>query len=253
MNSDFIERHKHLILIQDIKLRQKSNSNLIDKEIKDMEYADTHGFFDNNTLDFVFSLVKFLKPKVCVVIGSGCGLIPRIIREAQLASTIGKTYLIDLGDTMGSMPDLIHNKTSLFQQLYPEIIIYKNYSYPQGLEFIKKMENQIDVLWIDGDHSFEGSKNDFVHYKDIVSEHGLIFMHDSAPNGLNTQQPDWCGVHKTIEFIKNEYYKDFEILNFVKEINFNPGNGLAIIKKNKKIMVTQKLQKITTTYARSKR
>ena len=98
-----IERHKDLILIKNIKLRQISKSKLIDMELKDMSYSFSHGVGKNNTLDSIFSLVKLIKSKVCVVIGTGCGLIPRIIREAQLASSTSdsKTYLIDLGENIG--------------------------------------------------------------------------------------------------------------------------------------------------------
>ena len=231
-----IERHKGLFLIQNVKLRQIAKDNLIDLELKDMIYASGHGVGKNNTLDSIFSLVKLIKPKVSLVIGSGCGLIPRIIREAQIDSNINhsKTYLIDLGENMGAQPHLIHNKESLFRKLYPEIIVYNSYSYPDGLEFIKSKETGIDILWIDGDHTHEGSKKDFVFFSEFINDNGLIFMHDTAPNGINNKQPDWCGVNKTIDFIKESYKDKYELLNFTKIGDFEPGAGFAIIKKNLK-------------------
>ena len=41
-------------------------------------------------------------------------------------------------------------------------------------------ENQLDVLFIDGDHSFEGVKQDFVNYSPFVRPDGLIVFHDIA-------------------------------------------------------------------------
>ncbi len=37
---------------------------------------------------------------------------------------------------------------------------------------------EIDFLFIDGDHSYEGVKEDFEMYKDLVSEDGIIAFHD---------------------------------------------------------------------------
>lgn len=229
-----IERSVEKNLIQNIKCRMISESNLIDKSLANLEYISGHGYFKNNTLDTIFSLVKMIKPDVCVVIGSGSGVIPRIIREAQIssgASHNSKTYLIDLGESMGAMPNLIHNKESLFCKLYPEIIISKCHSYPQGFNFIKQSESKIDILWIDGDHSHNGSLTDFIHYSNLLTDKGIIFMHDTSPNGIGNKQPSWCGVNKTIEVINDKYNKKFEILNFAKINNFNPGSGFAIIKK----------------------
>jgi cephalosporin hydroxylase len=39
-------------------------------------------------------------------------------------------------------------------------------------------ENGIDVLFLDGDHTYEGVKSDFEQYKQIVSEDGMIGFHD---------------------------------------------------------------------------
>lgn len=210
------------------------NNILIDTPIEELAYAESHGVFGSNTLPIIFELARFIKPKVCVIIGTGDGLIPRVIREAQIKSQVpdSKTYLIDLGETMGAMPNKIHNIESLFRKLYPEIIVFKGYSTPNGFNFISKLESKIDLLWIDGDHSHVGSLNDFTYFSKLISENGLIFFHDTAPNGAGKIQPSWCGVDKTIEYIK-ENYKNFECINFTKTNWLDLGAGFAIVKKIK--------------------
>ena len=205
---------------------------LKDTSIDNLAYAKSHGVSDSNTLPIIFELTKFIKPKVCVIIGTGDGLIPRVIREAQVKSLVkdSKTYLIDLGKNMGAMPQKIHNTESVFRKLYPEIIVFKGYSTPDGFNFISNLEKEIDLLWIDGDHSHIGSLSDFNYYSNLLSENGLIFFHDSAPNGFGKIQPSWCGVDKTIEYIK-ENYKNFECINFTKTSWLNLGSGFAIFKK----------------------
>lgn len=37
---------------------------------------------------------------------------------------------------------------------------------------------KLDLLFIDGDHSYEGVKSDFENYKGLVSEGGMIIFHD---------------------------------------------------------------------------
>ena len=43
--------------------------------------------------------------------------------------------------------------------------------------------NKIDVLFIDGDHSYEGVKKDFLNYSDFVRSNGLIILDDFNING----------------------------------------------------------------------
>ena len=40
----------------------------------------------------------------------------------------------------------------------------------------------IDVLFIDGDHSYDGAKKDFLLYRQFVREGGLIALHDIVPD-----------------------------------------------------------------------
>ena len=41
---------------------------------------------------------------------------------------------------------------------------------------------QLDVLFIDGDHSYDGVKADFLGYRHLVREGGLILFHDIVPD-----------------------------------------------------------------------
>ena len=43
---------------------------------------------------------------------------------------------------------------------------------------------QLDVLFIDGDHSYRGVRDDFLQYRHFVREGGLIAFHDIAPDHL---------------------------------------------------------------------
>lgn len=205
-----------------------------DASLADLYYASSHGIGADSTIPVIFELVRFVKPEICVIIGSGDGLIPRVVREAQIASgkVSGRTYLIDRGETMGAMPHRIHDPKSVFRTFYPEILVMKMCSVPQGIDDLRQRERKIDILWIDGDHSYEGSLQDFTNYSPLLSDEGLIFMHDTAPNGFgSTAQPRWCGVHETIRVIKTHYHDTFEMLNFPPTQQLRLGTGFAIIKK----------------------
>jgi predicted O-methyltransferase YrrM len=48
---------------------------------------------------------------------------------------------------------------------------------------------QVDVLFIDGDHTYEGVKRDFEMYRSIVRKGGLIAFHDIVPANPNGPTP----------------------------------------------------------------
>lgn len=216
-------------------LRSVNKTN--DLLLHEIEYAWSHGVTSdtNSTLGLVYEFVKLHKPHKCVVIGSGSGLVPRVLREAQINSECehGKTHLIDFGATYGAIPEEIHNPQSIFRKMYPEISVFKGKSCPDGFENWKQIcgneSTSIDILWIDGDHSEKGSLLDFQTFAPLVSENGLIFMHDTAPNGYGKHVPSWCGVHRTLDFIKKDL--SYEVLNLVSTEKHCWGAGLAIIKR----------------------
>jgi predicted O-methyltransferase YrrM len=72
---------------------------------------------------------------------------------------------------------------------------------------------KIDLLFIDGDHSYEGVKQDFLQYKHLVAENGLIAFHDIVPDlsarlgiKLGVKSVNWAGGVPTFwQEIKPQY------------------------------------------------
>jgi predicted O-methyltransferase YrrM len=62
------------------------------------------------------------------------------------------------------------------------------------------MNDQIDLLFIDADHSYDAVKKDFELYAPLVSDGGLIVLHDVV-------NPRWVdnGVAKFWQEINEEY------------------------------------------------
>lgn len=71
---------------------------------------------------------------------------------------------------------------------------------------IEKIIPKADILFIDGDHSYEGSLQDYKMYSRLVKPNGLIGFHDIVDS--NDHRIQGCGVHKTWQDVKKEAKKD---------------------------------------------
>jgi len=133
-----------------------------------------------------------MRAKVCVCIGSGSGFIPRIMTQARIDlhnqgifegngdynwGDIGTTYLIDACNGIGGPNDLDNEESFFRKTFYPRFI--KSTSVDAYYNFFVKQDIQIDFLFIDGDHSYEGVKIDFDLYSNILSDRGIIAIHDT--------------------------------------------------------------------------
>jgi predicted O-methyltransferase YrrM len=65
----------------------------------------------------------------------------------------------------------------------------------------------VDLLMIDGDHSYEGVKTDFELYSPLVADGGLVVLHDILPNEVS---PD-CHVDRLWRELRARY----EVTEFV--------------------------------------
>jgi len=93
--------------------------------------------------------------------------------------------------------------------------ICKNYTYigansHDETTFNSVKELNLDVLYIDGDHSYEGAKQDFKVYKELMKEGGVIILHDIKKTPLHIQLG--CRVDILWEEIKEQYPNTDEIM-----------------------------------------
>jgi len=192
-------------------------------------YRWTHGATDVHLGDglLVYSIIQHMRAKNCVCIGSGGGFIPRLMTKARLDlheqeifegnkdynwGDIGATYLVDACNGVGGVNDL-EDENSFFRFMYAPRFIketsenaYYNFFVPQNIK--------IDLLFIDGDHSYEGVKLDFELYSKLVSPKGVIIIHDT-----DAQYEDSLIIS---EDTKTTHHRFDGPSKFIKELDKNP-------------------------------
>ena len=223
----------------------------------DIPFRWTHGATVKHMGDglLVYSIIQHMRAKVCVCIGSGGGFIPRIMTQARMDlweqqifegnndknwGDIGTTYVVDACNGVGGKSD-IEDESSLFRSAFHPRFI-KETSEKAYYDFFVKQDIKIDVLFIDGDHSYEGVKLDFDLYSTILSDKGIIMIHDTDESYENEliisedSKKNWDkfdGPAKLIKELGNN--KDWNIINlFNHKILPNKPSSTGITLLNRK-------------------
>lgn len=208
-------------------------NNITNNGNEPVPYRWTHGATDLHMGDgiVVYSLIQHMRAKNCVCIGSGGGFIPRIMTQARIDlhkqnifygnpdynwGDIGATYIIDACNGIGGPNDL-DNDTSFYREnFYPRFI--KDTSENAYYNFFILQDIKIDVLFIDGDHSYEGVKLDFELYSNILSENGVVIIHDTDENYEESLIVS--------EDAKKDHFRFDGPSKFIKELQENPNWNL---------------------------
>jgi len=175
-------------------------------------YADFHGAKEHNlgVGMLYYSIAYVVKPKTAVVLGSGAGFVPALVRRGQIASgnPSGKTYLIDLGFGMGAMPRLVHDRRSDFRQAFPEIVVLTMKSNPDGAWALREREEKIDYLHIDADHTYKGGRSDLEAFLPLLAPGAVVTMHDTnlAPPVVD------FGIHQLVHELRGD--PCWDLVNF---------------------------------------
>jgi hypothetical protein len=159
------------------------NEQLIrEKLIGDDPWCKTHGAVGNDLGGglMYYSLAYMLRAKLCVCIGSGGGFVPRMMRQAQRDLQIdSETWLID-----ANRPEVGWGKprwlpeTSSFRTQFPEVKLHLMRSDDAAKTLFQ--DRQINYLHIDGDHSYEGCRDDFHAFRPLMAPNSIITIHDTS-------------------------------------------------------------------------
>ena len=216
-----------------------SNQEFIKKNIttndgEPVPYLWTHGATIEHMGDglMVYSIIQHMRAKNCVCIGSGGGYIPRIMTQARIDlhkqkifegngdynwGDIGVTYVVDACNGVGGPNDLDNEESFYRTTFYPRFI--KSTSVEAYYDFFVRQDIKIDVLFIDGDHSYEGVKTDFELYSNIMNDKGIIIIHDTDENYEETLIVS--------EDAKKDHHRFDGPSRFVKELEKNSNYNLV--------------------------
>lgn len=164
-------------------------------------------------------LVASTNPEVVVDLGvdhgfsTFCFAMPRIGHVYGVDSFEGDQYA---GERNDATYRLVLDKQE-------KLHLKDNVTFIKGYfdDVAKTWDKKIDILHIDGDHSYESVKNDYETWSKFLKEGGVILFHDTAVEELNGNQ---YGVKKF-----------FEELDMPK-VNFTHTYGLGVASHNTKLI-----------------
>jgi hypothetical protein len=172
-----------------------------------------------------YALAYVTRAQVCVCLGSGGGFVPRIMRQAQrdLGLAGSRTILVDADGDVADDRKLWGRPTwsaegSWHRTTYPDIEVvlarteaaHRDVFVPGGIV--------IDYLHIDADHHYDGVRLDFDRFSPLLSDEGVITLHDT----VNLRPP--CGVPQLVDELRAD--PGWSVVNFAVRY------GTAVVKRN---------------------
>ena len=146
-------------------------------------YAETFDFRSGlgDSAWLLYGLARSIKPKVCVEIGSARGKSACAVGLALRRNGVGKLYAIDPhsptdwndSDSTDSFAVISAHLARAGVTDFVEIV------RQTSAEAAKSWDRPIDLIFIDGDHSYEGVKADWELFIPHISEFGVVVFHDT--------------------------------------------------------------------------
>lgn len=203
----------------------------LNEAIREMESQPfTHPTSVNIALgEFLYGLTRSLRPRLIVEIGCFIGFSTLHFAQALKDNGCGEIFGIDLFEPH---PDFnLSNPLEIAEYYRRKSGLENNITFKAGdsveirQEIFPGRDTQIDLLFIDGDHSIKGVFADFNAYYDLVKVGGYMLLHDIYP-----ERCGWPGPRKLLDRLNRHAPKYLEII----EISTVDGYGIALLRKKHK-------------------
>lgn len=166
-----------------------------------------------------YGLVRALAPERIVVVGSFRGFSPVCFALGLRDNGAGHLDFVDAAMVDGFWKDPKCVTAHFSQFGVADYISHFKVSSSQYLQESGAMAAPIDLLFIDGDHSFAGVEHDYQRLGDLVRSDGYILLHDSYAAGFG--------------------FTEWEVADFLgsiagtlaQTVTFTVAQGLTLIKR----------------------
>lgn len=147
-------------------------------------------FQNKDEIAALFKVVEQIRPRTVIEIGTGWG--GTLFLFATVASPDAILISIDLPSSLfgRGYPEWKDSLYRSFARDRQKIELVRGNSHQaSSVEAVERVlrNRQVDVLFIDGDHTYEGVKKDFELYSPMMRKGGLIAFHDITPSLNNSE------------------------------------------------------------------
>ena len=167
-------------------------------------------------IPFAFWLMKTLKPRLLVELGTHWGVsysaFCQSIEQLQLDS---RSFAVDTwaGDEhAGYYGEEVFSSINILNQTH-----WRRFSSLLRMSFAEARQyfsdGEIDLLHIDGLHTYEAASDDFMLWKKTLSQYGVVLFHD-----INVRERGF-GIWRLWQDLKNDY----------PHFEFSHGHGLGVL------------------------
>ncbi len=160
-------------------------------------------------IPFAYELIGRLRPASIVELGTYSGSsFAAFCQAVEACGLDAKCHGIDLweGDVhMGRFEeDLFQEVSAYMASTYPRIAVLVRKDFNEAVAQFE--DRSIDLLHIDGTHTFEAVSNDFHTWLPKMSERGVVLLHDVNVTVENTGPAALrFGVRKLFDSVKSRY------------------------------------------------
>jgi len=169
------------------------------------------------------SLLDFLnansKKRIALEIGSNYGGF-----AAGLCELFDKVITIDIKHNVNF--DLLKNKYSNYEY------IISDSTSNDTINYLKSLNIKFDFIFIDGDHSYNGVKSDYLKFKQLLNSDGYLGFHDVVSSPEN--EGNNILVSKFWSEIKSQYIDSYEFISGKATNDYSTDNLFHSIMKNQR-------------------
>ncbi len=176
-----------------------------------------------------YSLIRIIQPQKVLCVGSRYGFIPAVCALACKHNQTGQVDFVDAGYDQSNQADQAKHWGGVGYWKKMEsrspfkkhgLIDYLNFHIMTTQEYIQANEKtQWQYIYLDGDHSYQGIKQDYTFFWPRLKTGGFISLHDIYTKGLGDLK---YGVSRFWQELKKQQPQHLEV---------NGHCGLGIVHK----------------------